>query len=257
MPNLLDLKPESRFFGMFISRSSEGKSAAAASFPKPIHYFDVDLRMRGVLACKEWMDLKDISYQSYPPRLNFYESLKNDVAVMSDMIKRRQTPTKTLVLASATSLCKNLLREGTELLEAAGHGGKKIGTHRLAGPEEYSYEASTVYDIFDILRGTPCNIIIDCHVITKFGKTNPTEKFSEFGPVGEELAIRDKIGANILIYFDECYRFRKDETGQNFFVQFRSDIARTAYSQLPNSLDITKKPFYPEWLKLVGGKANE
>lgn len=73
MPALDKRKSDQRFIGMFIGRSGSGKTVAACSFPKPIEVEDFDGRIGGAQIeingkQVDWLPLKDVNYNYYPPR---------------------------------------------------------------------------------------------------------------------------------------------------------------------------------------------
>ena len=111
-------------------------------------------------------------------------------------------------------------------------------------------------DIFDMLRAIRCHIIVSAHVIPLYG-LDPSldEKQAQYSPrveVGESIAISPQLRSKMLMYFNEVYRFSRSSNGQQFFVKFRSDLAKTAYTKLPNEeLEITNKPFYEVWKGLI------
>ena len=137
--------------------------------------------------------------------------------------------------------------------------GRFLGSVAMAGPEEYGYEAQTTYDILSALRTLPIpNIICTAHVVEKYGKENPNDKYSPTVIVGEKLSLRDKISANIGIYFDHIFRFDREMMGgeERFFVQFRGDLACTSYAELPpGKLDITGKDFYKFMMSFIKGES--
>jgi hypothetical protein len=98
------------------------------------------------------------------------------------------------------------------------------------------------------LRSLPIPfVIVNAHIVDKFGKADPDDSYSESVVVGEKLSIRDKIGANIGIYFDHIFRFERRMVGlhEHFFVRFRSSLACTSYPELPSGeVDITGKSFH-------------
>lgn len=241
-----ELKPEGRFFGMFLGRSKSGKTVAAASFPKPMLILDGDLRAEGILGGKNFLtDLDQIDIERFPPAKGFSDFEKR-IEMVAITVQARQNKYKTIVLDSVTSMNRMFITDSHEQQP-----GRKLGNLRLSGPGDYGYEAEACYQIFDYLRGIPLNFIISAHVVDIFGKLQPDQEYSETGKVGEKLSIRDKIGENIQIYFNEVYRFTKEE-GVNghvkHIVQFRSEIAGTCFPELPDGrVDITGKNFYDLW----------
>lgn len=255
---LTDLKPEERFFGLFIGRSKSGKSCAAASFPKPLKLYDMDDRAEGILGAQKWIpDLDKIEVVQIKTDYSTsggvetvvksgFTKLEEDLNVTEILLKNRQCQYKTLMFDSMTSNLRLFLSESLTLIEK----GKKIGRTRMPGPPDYSYESEAMYQILDMIRYWPINIIFSAHIVDRFGKADSSNEFSESVVVGEKLSIRDKIGENALTRFGEVYKFEREENGNNIihYVKFRSDIANTSYTALPNGrVNITGINFYNYW----------
>ena len=250
MPKLSEVKPDSRFFGMFIGRSSSGKSSAAISFPKPMKIFDFDMRARGPKAYADsiGLDVSGVSTEVYLPSGGF-KKINDELEVLQMQFKNGR-PYETIQFSSLGALLRILLSEARVL---AGEGKtKKTGVLVRPGPNEYGYESEGIYQIFDYLRTFPCNVIIDAHIIDRFGKEDSNDAYSETIVTGEKLAVRDKIGENLLVYFDEVYRFEKDQNGRDHYVNFHTDMARSAFNTLPRGqIKITGKNFYEMWQGFV------
>jgi hypothetical protein len=126
--------------------------------------------------------------------------------------------------------------------------GKKLGVLNMPGPEDYGFEANGTYQVMSFLRSLPIpNIIVMAHVIDRYGKADPNDDYSERVVVGEKISLRDKISENVQVYFDHIFKFDKSMVNQfeHYTCQFRSDIARTTFKDLPNGVvDITKRDFY-------------
>lgn len=252
---LTQLQTNPRFFGFFLGRSKSGKSFAAASFPKPILVHDFDGRARGMLGAEGLVpDLDQIEVNAYPPKGGM-EKFLNNLNILELQLQTKSCPYKTLILDSITTQTHACIVEAMGLTK-----GKMIGKQKMAGPEDYGYEAQQTYAVLDFLKAMPINVIVSAHLVDKFGKVNPSDPYSASDVVGEKLSIRDKIGENLLLNFDEVYRFERREglTGMKHYVKFRSDIAATTYRQLPNGeVDITNKNFYQTWLELINKGENK
>ena len=231
MPSASELTPDTATMNLFVGPTKSGKKCAASSYPGPTYYFDFDMRIKGLIAAKEWgVDVSQIDYDYYPGLLKY----------------------KTIILGSITGQTFAYLQQGNRLTHAPGNDGKAkgktIGTTNMAGPAEYGYEATATYNLLGALRRMQgINIIVTAHVVPRYGKSNPADPYSETIEVGSKLSIRDKIAANAGIYFTEVYEFRKELRGTNLAheVRFRSDIASTTHAKLPNGWsDITGKNFY-------------
>jgi hypothetical protein len=258
MPSASQLSPDGRFVGLFVGPTKSGKTVAECSFPGPIKVLDFDGRIRGILGAP-WIDKSQIDYEAYPPRVGandkpVYQRINNDLEALLIMCTNGQNRYKTIILDSLTSETFAILCDAVSLTK-----GKMIGTTKMAGPEDYGFEATNTYNILAFLRSLPIqNIIVSAHVVDKYGKKNPSDPYSESVVVGEKLSVRDKIGENVGIYFDHCFRFDREVVAdkERFTVQFRSDLASTSYPNLPfGKVDITGKNFYEEMLRLSKGSA--
>lgn len=268
MPKASTLTEDFRFMALFVGEKHTGKTCAACSFPKPVENLDFDGRIRGLLGAP-WLDREGISYESYPPKSkDLVKRLDDKFSSYQAMGIVDQLELKTEILDSLTSETYAMLTQGIAIThdsgsknKAGGIRGRFLGNVAMAGPEEYGYEAQTTYDILAALRSIPIpNVIATAHIIDKFGKEDPEDKYSPSVVIGEKLSLRDKIGANIGIYFDHIFRFRREMVNkqERFTVQFRGDIACTSYASLPLGIyDITGKNFYEFMMDLIQkGKSN-
>lgn len=251
MPSASNLTAEGRFMGLFVGPTKSGKTVAECSFPGPIKVLDFDGRIRGILGAP-WIKKELVDYTYYPPRVGanekpVYQQVNADLEALLVMCKTGKNLFKTLVLDSLTSETFAMLCDAVSLTK-----GKMIGTTKMAGPEDYGFEATNTYNLLAFLRSLPnMNIIVSAHTVDRFGKSNPADPYSESVVVGEKLSVRDKIGENVGVYFDHCFKFDTFMNGdqKRFSVQFHSEIASTSYSGLPNGkIDITGKDFYNEVL---------
>lgn len=258
MPKLIDIAPEARFVGLFIGESGTGKTCALASFPRPCHIMDFDGRIRGAHGQK-FLPMDGVTYTPYQPRqLNLPKTIDNYLESLLVASNVGQPIPTTLGMDSLTSECFAMLMQALPLTHSKDlfgsdkRSGKFLGQIPMPGPEDYGFEAVVTYGIMSFFRSVPIpNIIVTAHVVPTYGKEDPNNPFSNSVITGEKLSVRDKIGANVGIYFDHVFRFRKTYSGnaERFTVQFRSEIARTAYASLPNEeIDITGKNFYNEVL---------
>jgi len=254
MPCAATLKPENRFKALFVGSKHSGKTVAACSFKKDpakrLKVLDFDGRITGLLGAP-WIDRSRIDYEYYPPRVGnnqkpMYTRINDDMEAMLVQTNMSQSPYEGVIADSLTAETFGLLCDSVPMTHA-NNKGKKIGVMNMAGPEDYGFEAQGTYNLMAFLRSLPIPfVIVTAHVVDKFGKLKPDDPFSESVVVGEKLSIRDKIGTNIGIYFDHIFRFdRKVLYGkEKFTVQFRSAIACTSFSQLPEGeIDITGKSF--------------
>jgi hypothetical protein len=261
---------------LFVGPKHSGKTCAACSWlshdkSKRLKVLDGDGRIRGILGCP-WVDKDRIDYDYYPPRVaenksnTFYERVNQDLEVLLAQISSRRSPYETYVGDSATAFCKNLILDAVPLTHADNKG-KKLGTMNMAGPEDYGFESTGMDSYLSFLRSLPINVIMTAHVIDKYDKpivTTPQgraykDQYAESIKVGEKLSLRDKIAANMSIYFDHIFRFdRQMVDGQEkFYVEYIGDLACTSFPNLkPGRYDITGKNFRDFTLSLVNSSDN-
>jgi hypothetical protein len=267
MPKLSEIKPDTRLFAMFVGDSSGGKTCAELSLPTPGILFDIDMRVRGGLAAKKWLPpdvLDKWEVKMYPPKLGSMDKLFDDLTNITYQLDQGVCKYKSILVDSSTSIARNFIEDATNLTNPSDKSqlikGKNFGTRvKIAGPGHYQYELSGMADILNLLRAMPINVILSGHIIPKYGKPpGDGNEYAENVVVGEQLALREKVATNVIIYFDEVYRFGKTEqnSGQNkHWVRFRDgDLARTSYDTLPNGkVDITGRSFYEYWKSTVNG----
>jgi hypothetical protein len=270
MPFVDELKPDTRVFALFVSRSGGGKSTAAASFPKP-EFMDFDGRIRGVINSLHLF--KDrISFEQFLPPKG-WDAIDKYIELLHMQCMQKINSVQTLIPDSITSFCNLMISESIRIQEGRvikGNGSKSKGL-RIAGINDYQYEVSAVYQFFSCLRSLTSyiNIIATAHIIPRFekpllrdtrGETTHSSDgelvhnpFAEMEEVGETLAIRAKVEANTLIFFDEVYRFEKKQDNKGnikYYVNFDTDLARSALG-LKGEHDITDKNFYDFWKEEV------
>jgi len=194
-------------------------------------------------------------------------------------------PYKTLYVGSMTGAAFGFLQDAN-ILSHRENKGMKMGAMNMTGPQDYKFESNGAKQFLSFLRflyahptGIP-NIIVGAHVIPKWGKPgmedlnlndevdkgssenyveelNKKYQYLQNIVVGEKLALTDKLAEEIQIYFDHIFKFEKEmkmgKQAPQHYVTFRSEIARTSHSKLPDGkVDITGKPFYPGMMKLAG-----
>lgn len=260
MPAGTDYKPDLRVFALFVGRSGDGKSVAADGFPGKILDLDFDYRFRGVANGGRLglLDLKQIDYEQFNPR-GGWDAVDKRLVAIDHARLAGQFNYKTVTINSLTSLARLFVNASHNL-----QGGRKLGSLRISGPADFNFEATAMHQVFDFLRIWPCNIIATAHVIDRYGK--PPKEFDKDGNwinqyegnvvVGEKLSLRDNLGENVMSYFDDIYRFSREDTGSElkYYVQFAGDIARNSYGIPPGKHDITGKNFYQYLTNLVEGK---
>lgn len=267
MADLGSLTNESRINALFIGDSGEGKKCAMASFPRPAKYFDFDGRVRGLLGAS-WMNLKGIDHKYYPPiRLGanqplMYKELDDDLTAMYTQAQVGQLPYKTVMLCSLSGETFGLLRDAVKLTHVTEDGkGKKnrwVGSMPMPDPGDYGYVSNGTKSILAFLRSLPnVHCLVSAHTVDKYGK--PRGKDGEPDPyadsviVGTKLSLSDKLAAEIPGGFDNVWHFSKEFDGNTdrFYVRFRGGQARTTFTKLPDTAEITGLNFYEFLMKHV------
>lgn len=258
MPAASAYKPEQRIFALFVGRSGDGKSVAAASFPRPLFNLDFDMRFGGIAAAIKQGIItdKDMTYQQFPPR-NGLALLNKQLDQFAVDVFGGKFPYKTVQTDSLTNLarlCMNVARKETK--------GQMIGATRMPGPTDYRYESTAVHDYFDFMRTFPSNILVTAHSLDRYGRPEPEldnqgNVINAYEPaevVGEKLAVRDNLGETVLTYFDNVWKFSRQTDGKHirFFVEFASDLAKNSFGIMPGKHDITNKNFYNFLMEKVG-----
>lgn len=264
------LTNESRFNGLFVGPSGCGKKVAAATFPKPLKYYDMDGRIRGLLGAP-WVDRTGIDWKYFPPIMKeglVYKALNDDLEALEIMAATGRFPYKTIYMGTLTGEAFALLKDAVLLTHSPGSKnekktGKYIGSLAMADPGDYNYVYTGIRNILAFFRSLPgVHIIIGAHTIPRWAKPlNPDGTINTYADniqVGSKLSLPDKIGAEVPSGFDNVFEFSKrfDGLNEKFFVQFRSDIGRTTYPELkPGLHEITAINFYEYLQKQLGTQA--
>lgn len=268
MPFTDELQLDKNIFALFISRSGEGKSTAAASFPKPF-FLDFDGRMKGIDNNKHLWKHR-VFYESILPGSDRgWDYLDEKLTAAKIDLKNRNYAFETIVLDSLTAFTTTMLAEGAEELK----GGRVVKKSawkgqglRLPGGSDYVYESTATKQLFDALRlcSRYCHVIVTAHIVSTYGKpalrdssgnikkaADGEEIINAYGEnevTGEQLAIRLKLCETAKLYFNEIYRFEKvtNPNGNEYTVDFESNIARSSLG-LSGKHDITGRNFYEFW----------
>jgi hypothetical protein len=244
-----------RIFALFASRSGDGKSSAAASFPKPFYQMDFDMRIRGVKASTEqgWLSGDGIEFDQFAPSPAGFDAFERKISELEMLQIQGRFPYKTIEIASLFSLSRLMIVKSHTLQK-----GKKIGNMRMSGPADFGFEVSAIHQTFDSLRQFPCNIILSAHVIDRWGKPQDDDgkvldPLAPNAVLGSKLTVRDQLGESILAYFDDVYQLSREMKGNNlkFYAEFSNDMAKNSFGIPPGKFDITKKPFYNELQELI------
>lgn len=257
MPNIEDFKPESRFCCLLVSASGDGKSTAAASFPKPYHELDPDLRFNGIFGSVKQGVIggKGISYEQFDP-LGGWEPIGKAIEQLNMRRIAAKTgqifPYKSIGLGSLGSIERIILAMARQQL--GGH--KVIGGITLTAPGDYRVSNSGVHTLLDYLTALPCNVICTAHLIPKWGKPKAQKEGDEYKPaeiIGETLNFHDNLAESVCSRFNDIYRFeRHDINGiMKYTVEFAGKLAKNSFGIKPGSHDITGKSFYEYLLNQI------
>ena len=99
----------------------------------------------------------------------------------------------------------------------------------------------------------PCNVICSAHTIDKYGKVDPSDPYSPNEVKGEKLTVRDQLGESVQAYFDNVFRFSRDQGNNKLYyrVEFATDLAKNAFGIGPGQHDITNKNFHSYLTSLI------
>ncbi len=249
MPSINDFSPSERIFALFISRSGDGKSAAAASFPRPYLQLDYDGRFDGVFGATTlnggWLPPENIEYKRIFPKDGYSTTNKFLEEMDLYLTSRSEFPYKTIEIASLTNFLRAAVIESHKLTS-----GRMVGKLRMSGPDDYRFEISALMQLVDYFQKFPCHVIFSAHVIDKWGKPKTGKKGEEYASneiTGEKLLMRDQVGENIQTFFSNIFRFSRELDNQEnmkYYVEFNTDIAKNSFNVPPGRFDITRKNFY-------------
>jgi AAA domain len=255
MASAESIQPDGKFMGLFIGRSGSGKTAAALSFPHPIKVLDLDQRIRGGLM--PWIVKKGIDYDSFPPKQQgiIFTKLNEVFTTLQVGCNMGTNVYETLVVDSITWAAIDLLLDAMPLTHSGSssrESGKKIGTMEIAGPSDYQFQSTGIYQILAFLKSLPIkNIIVTAHIVNKWGRKKNSEGkiIDPYGPseiIGDQLSLTDKLAENVPSSFDHVFLFEKVDTGSSLRFTFSAhgDLERTPFDIPYGRQDITGKSFY-------------
>ena len=256
MPNFKNIKPEARFFGLFLGRSGSGKTAAGLSFPRPLKVYDLDGRVRG--GAQSWID-PDFDYEYYPPKDKDMVFKQLDNAMATDLILARsgKFPYKTLILDSLTWAATDFLLDAIPLAHADNKG-KMMGSLQIAGPSEYSFQSTAIWQMIAFLKTLPVqNVIVTAHIVNRWGKRKKADGtiVDPYGPneiIGEQLFLTDKLAEAVPSSFDHIFRFEKSDDGRQFWFEAHGELPRSAFNLPFGRIDVSSKSFYETMMKTAG-----
>lgn len=253
-------KPNGRFSCVFAGKTKSGKTAALASFPKPLHIMEFDNRIQGVLGCP-WIDMDGITFEYFPPKTDAFpvslaDRVKNYLNTLLATYKVDPTNAKgripkTLALDSITALTHGLLFDSIEETHKDGKD-LSIAGMPVPGKRDYGYESNATKNILAILRALPIeNLIVTGHLVDVYEANEKQEQVI----TGQKLSLREKIQSETGIFFNEQWEFSRTNKGTlpKFQVKFYSSYAMSSQKLPGGEFDITGKNFY-EFYQLCIGK---
>lgn len=276
MPKPITQFKNDKLFAIFAGEPGCGKSSAAVSVRRPgrkMCMLDFDLRARGILdgIKSGWLkDPDDIHVEQFHPSKG-YDPLNSFFEMRQQAFKSKgEHEYDTMEIASLFAFSRMLKLTSHKLQK-----GKTIGNLRIDGPADFNFEISGTHQCFDFLRSFGCNLILDAHLVPKWGKYgfddegNPIDawgkdldkdgaaalQYSENHIIGEEINVRAKYASTVMSYFDDIYRFGKESNkrGQvTYTVEFSSVFAKNTFGIKPGVHDITGQNFYDYFKKLTG-----
>lgn len=195
MPKISEISLTESLMVQFIGKPGAGKSIAAASFPEPIYFFDLDGRMKPVA---KFFPKRDIDYDTY--YIDDFEKFARKLE--SFQLGHRY---KTIVIDGLTSLADMFLQYGINLRGQGGKGDKKKGLVDLNSIEDYNVETRGLLQIINVLRELKsAHRILNTHILESEAynlvenKNIVTRKTMTGG---------NKISAKIPGFFDEVWNF--------------------------------------------------
>jgi hypothetical protein len=254
MPNLSSHKMEG-LYSLFKGEFGTRKSTAALSYPKPLYYFDYDMKIDAIkLPARTWgLDTSQVDYDTYTNWDKGLEKLNSF---------RVNCKYKTIVIDSITSLADASIRQTLQFKGTSG-GGKKVGTIAVSGFDEYNAEASALNELIAITKDIKdfhkINVILIAHVIQKEikGPNNTTH-------MARLLVTAGKVPAQkIPAYCSEIYHFNTENDMDankppNYTIRTMhtgDDFARSSLG-LPNTIAFNDRPLYENWIKPALDKMN-
>lgn len=235
-----------------------GKTVAAASWPRPIHFYDFDGRMAPLKLF--YRNDPGITFQTVGP----FSIPSHDIISYKEFCQEFENlqdrcDFATVVLDSFTSLSNTAI---TFQLGVASNAVQKVKDKigrlnasgiRLPGFDEYNGETTSITQVLDVAKILPCHFLMTCHPINKVetndGKVKRISTIASYG---------QKIASIAPAYFDEVYHFRvqsgaTEAEGSRRFIRTATDgddFAGTALP-LPVEIEFTNKRLYNEIYKII------
>lgn len=248
MPTLDNVKVGGPTLILLKGEPGLGKSVAAASYPKPMYIFDFESKMDSIVnyyknIVKKPEVLQGITYDTYRSW---------DPAWLKLTQLGLTCPYKTIIWDSLTASAWLAIMS---IVRFKGEGGKKVGTIKVAGIEDYGGEAAALnntIDQFITLMQMGVTVILTAHVL------RVVEKPAGQAPTESRTLMTGgkKVAAGIPGYFHETYHFEIDtiDPATPHYIARTThsgdDFARTSLP-LPAKIDWTRKVFYDEIQRIL------
>lgn len=269
---------------MFVGPSGSAKSTAGASLGEigPYVNCDFDRRARGIMdAVKQSLISGDnVFVEEFASDHEAFIQWNKFLEIQLANKRANVFQLKTIQISSLFSWS----RAFKNISKHTWGGGMKIKNKgnvilTLDGQQEFNAEITGTHQSMDCLRMLPCNIILDAHVIPRWGRVrhdadgNPLDALgnkiekSEEGEkelealqrspnevIGNKINARPEYAESVLSYFDNVFEFDKEVKGSRviYTVEFVNSLAKNSFGVKPGKHDITGQSFYKYFKKLTG-----
>lgn len=261
MPNAKDLKPDKRVYALLLGKGGSGKTCAELSWAPATpeerakglgktYVFDLDQNIKAALglpALKDRLESGDIEYDwfDFTKETSGFFKMDDKMGSLAEDSRKLVPTYKNIIFDSASALRRGLLAT-SQLYTPKNY---KMGRVQMYDKPNYGFEAKVTYDLFynhfKQLQNT--NVFLSGHIVPEFN--------DEGNVVGTKMLGSEKIAAEIPSYFTEVWEFFKDDAIRpvKYICRFRSALARTTFSQLPDEIDWTGKNFYETVMGIMNG----
>lgn len=253
MPNLNQRPFDQRMFVLHVGSSGSGKSCASAFYPGKKYYFDCDRRidgLRGHPLLEEKIKSGEIEYDEYPKEAASLEKIDAKLTELAN--KGAMIPYGTVVLSTITTFDDIVMAYMDSKIESSDK--QRIGRYTVPGMRHYLGEDAAFTELIGDLKKLKCNVIVEAHWTTKYKSAEPGQP--KIIPVGEQVALRDKMAEVFPVDFNDVFFFEKSATSKwdpkaltnveevKYEVVTHGNLARTTMPGLPSRIDWTGKDFW-------------
>lgn len=253
MPNAKNLAPDKRIYALLVGRSGSGKTCAELSFPGKSYCLDLDKRIKGGLglqSSREHLHSGEVDFEQYDFADNGFDKLNDRMGFLVTDSKKLKPEYQNIFFDSASALRRGLLKSSEKYTPR----NYRMGSTMMYDKPNYGYESKITYEMFFIhfKNVETTNVFLSAHIIPDFD--------DQGNVVGQRMLGSEKIAAELPGYFDETWHFYVDTTipsNRRYKCKFRSDIAKTAFTELPDEIDWTGRSFYEVFNGIITGKLDE